>query len=137
MSLAPNTLPYDVAGETDASPYDRSGLELLLLNGESVWSSGVLYSCTALLTLRKWDRWVDMVSESLGPRARQGKFGAGETSLLILVGPSKVVDLLKTGLTLEGVTRSTLAGSVATRDDTERVYFMLGLCSGSGDGGGD
>jgi hypothetical protein len=37
LILAPAALPCDVAGELDASPYERSGLTLL--NGESVWSS--------------------------------------------------------------------------------------------------
>lgn len=67
LILAPATLPCEVAGETDASPYDRSGL--LLLNGESIWSSNTSYSGTALLTLRNCDRCVLIVSESLGTRA--------------------------------------------------------------------
>lgn len=139
MDLTPGTLPCDVAGEPDASPYDQSGLGLLFLKGEPVSSSDVLYSCTALLTLRKCDRCVSMASESLGPRAKRGKFGAGDSSLLIFVGPSKVVDLdlLLSGPQFDGSTKSALAGSVATsRDDTERVDLM-GLSFGSGDGGGD
>jgi hypothetical protein len=41
LIFAPTTLPCDVAGETDASPQDRSGLTLL--KGESVWSSKTSY----------------------------------------------------------------------------------------------
>ena len=64
-------------------------------------------------------------------------FGAGETSLLICVGPWKVADLLIGGLELEADRRSFAGDSGAIRDDTERVDLMLGLCSGSGDEGGD
>ncbi len=41
------------------------------------------------------------------------------------------------GLELEADGRSFAGDSGAIRDDTERVDLMLGLCSGSGDGGGD
>jgi hypothetical protein len=61
----------------------------------------------------------------------------GDTSLLIWVGPSKVVDLLIAGLGL-AVDRNSFADESDTkRDDIERVDLMLGLCSGSGEEGGD
>jgi hypothetical protein len=48
-----------------------------------------------------------------------------------------VVDLLIPGRLLEP-DKAPLAGdSEANRDDTERVDLMLGLCSGSGEEGGD
>jgi hypothetical protein len=81
LILAPAALPCDVAGELDASPYERSGLTLL--NGESVWSSKTSWAGTALLTFRNWDRCDLIVSESLGTRARRGRLGIGDTSLLI------------------------------------------------------
>jgi hypothetical protein len=135
LILAPPTLPCDVAGETDASPRDRS--RLLLLNGESAWSSKTSCSGAAWLTLRNCDRCVLIVSESLGTRARRGMFGMGDTSLLIWVGPSKVVDLLIAGLGLAADRNSFADESDTKRDDIERVDLMLGLCSGSGEGGGD
>lgn len=102
LNLAPATLPCDVAGETDASPYDRSGL--LLLNCESVGSSNTSPSSTALLTLRNCDRCVLIVSESLGTRARGGNCDVGDASFRIFVGPSKVVNLLMAGREFEADT---------------------------------
>lgn len=61
----------------------------------------------------------------------------GDTSLLIWVGPSKVVDLLIAGLGLAADRNSFADESDTKRDDIERVDLMLGLCSGSGEGGGD
>ena len=135
LIFAPAELSCDVAGETDASPYDRSGLTLL--KGESVWSSKTSYLGTAWSTVRNCDRCVLIVSESLGIRARRGMSGIGDTSLLIWVGPWKVVDLLNPGRLLEPDECPFAGDSEANREDTERVDLMLGLCSGSGEGGGD
>lgn len=64
--------------------------------------------------------------------------GEGDTSRLIWVGPSKVVvDLLMAGRELVADLESLTGDSDITREDTERVDLILGLCSGSGDGGGD
>ena len=58
-------------------------------------------------------------------------------SLLDCVGPSKVFDLLTAGRELEVESDSLAGDSGARRYDTDRVDLMLGLCSGSGDEGGD
>jgi hypothetical protein len=71
-------LPCEVAGETDLSPYDRSGL-LLLSKGESSWSLKTLLSAIAGSTVRKFDRVVLIVRESLGMRERRGA-AAGDMS---------------------------------------------------------
>lgn len=135
LILLPAKLPCDVAGETDASPYDRSGL--VLLKGESVWSSKTCFAGAALSTFRNCERCVLMVSESLGTRARRVMDGIGEPSRRICLGPSKVVDLLRAGRELEAVTKSFAGASDPSREDTERVDLMLGLGSGSGDDGGE
>lgn len=64
-------LPCDVAGETDLSPYDRSGL-LLPSKGESSWSLKTLPSVIAGSTVRKLERVVLIVRVSLGMRERRG-----------------------------------------------------------------
>jgi hypothetical protein len=89
------------------------------------------------LTLRNCDRWVLIVRESLGTRAKRGTLGTGDTSLLICVGPWKVVDLLIAGRELEADRKSFAGDSAPSLVDTDRVDLMLGLCSGSGEGGGD
>jgi hypothetical protein len=48
-----------------------------------------------------------------------------------------VADRVIDGRELEADGKSLEADSGATLDDTERVDLMLGLCSGSGDEGGD
>ena len=86
-------LPLDVAGETEASPYEASG-ELFEWEAESSantsWSWGrstVLRLVRAVLTIRV----------SLGTRAR-GREPAGDMSRRIMAGASYVVDLLNWGL---------------------------------------
>jgi hypothetical protein len=64
-------LPCEVAGETDLSPYDRSGL-LLLSKVDSSWSLKMLPSVMAGSTVRRLERVVLIVRESLGMRERRG-----------------------------------------------------------------
>lgn len=88
-------LPCEVAGETDLSPYGRSGL-LLLPKVESSWSLKTLLSALAESTVRKFDRVVLIVKESLGIRERRGA-PIGEMSRRNCVGPSNVVDRMYPG----------------------------------------
>src|SRR5436305_14120405 len=71
-------LPCDVVGEIDLSPYDRSGL-LLLSTAVSSWSLTTLPSVAAGSTVRKWERVVLIVRESLGMRGKRGA-AAGDVS---------------------------------------------------------